>query len=87
MEGSSQAHEVTPSRAITRTLSIPPPAPNRYTSAEGGGTIARAERVLTRPAGQRTIAQCHPRMTHCNAYSPASLAGAGFFMATGAEPR
>jgi hypothetical protein len=64
------------------------PAPNRYTSAEvkGGGSIARAERALTRPAGQRTIVQCHPRMTHCNAYSPASLAGAGFFMATD-EPR
>jgi hypothetical protein len=35
------------------------PAPNRYASAEvkGGGTIARAERALKRPAGQRTIVQ------------------------------
>jgi hypothetical protein len=35
------------------------PAPNRHASGEvkGGSTITRAERVLTRPAGQRTIVQ------------------------------
>jgi hypothetical protein len=62
MEGSSQAHEVTPSRAITRTLSIRRRRRTGTHSAEvkGDGTIARAERVLTRPAGQRIIVGTSP---------------------------
>jgi hypothetical protein len=50
MEGSSQAHEVAQSRGCC----LYDPGAEQARQRISEGTITRAERVLTRPAGQRT---------------------------------